>query len=104
MKAQKSLNIFAGLLFCTTVFAAGGRQGAASGVPDGGGSALAKISLFCSFDGNEPPADNEVYKKIVDYTKIELDPIWSPAASYSERLNILLASGILPTIMLCTGL
>jgi putative aldouronate transport system substrate-binding protein len=98
MKARKSLNVFVGLLFCTTVFAVGGRQGAISGVPPDGG-ALTKISLFCSFDGNEPPADNEVYKKVVDYTKVELDPIWSPAASYSERLNTFLASGALPTIL-----
>lgn len=63
----------------------------------------AQFDMLCLFDGNEPPVDNEAYRKIAEYTQVELKYIWAPGGgSYNEKVNTLLASGDLPTFFLVT--
>ncbi|WP_214626920.1 extracellular solute-binding protein [Paenibacillus agaridevorans] len=59
-----------------------------------------KISIMMqSFDTNLPKADSPVIKKLEEYTNTDLDIQFVPNSSYPDKVNITLASGQLPTIM-----
>ncbi|RIX49255.1 extracellular solute-binding protein [Paenibacillus nanensis] len=59
-----------------------------------------KISIMMqSFDTNLPGADSPVIKQLEEYTNTDLDIQFVPNSSYPDKVNITLASGQLPTIM-----
>ncbi|MDF2838129.1 MAG: transporter substrate-binding protein [Paenibacillus sp.] len=59
-----------------------------------------KISIMMqSFDTNLPNADSPVIKRLEEYTNTDLDIQFVPNSSYPDKVNITLASGQLPTIM-----
>lgn len=59
-----------------------------------------KISIMMqSFDTNLPGKDSPVIKQLEEYTNTSLDIQFVPNSSYPDKVNITLASGQLPTIM-----
>ncbi|MCR2805643.1 extracellular solute-binding protein [Paenibacillus soyae] len=59
-----------------------------------------KISIMMqSFDTNLPNADSPVIKKLEEYTNTDVDIQFVPNSSYPDKVNITLASGQLPSIM-----
>ncbi|TBL70745.1 extracellular solute-binding protein [Paenibacillus thalictri] len=57
-----------------------------------------EISMMVPFYNAQPPATdtNDVFKKIQEYTNTNIKVIWSPDASYADKLSVTLASGSLP--------
>jgi putative aldouronate transport system substrate-binding protein len=94
----------------TTVLAAGllaGCGGAAeTGGTTGGQTADAPsaskpsgplaLTLMMDQSNGLPPDGNEVMKQMEEYTNTKLQITWVPHASYSDKLNIVLASGEMP--------
>lgn len=59
-----------------------------------------KISIMMqSFDTNLPGDDSPVIKQLEEYTNTDLDIQFVPNSSYPDKVNITLASGQLPTVM-----
>lgn len=60
-----------------------------------------KISLMTQcFDLEPMPNDGLVMKALEEYTNTKLNIIWSMSTTYEEKLNITLASGDLPMVVL----
>lgn len=62
-----------------------------------------KISIMTQcFDIEPMPDDGLVMKALEEYTNTDLEIIWSMSTTYDEKLNITMASGDLPMIVLVT--
>lgn len=64
-----------------------------------------KITFMTQFFGTENspdpmPDDSPVIKQLEEYTNTELDMIWVQSTVYGDKLNVTLASGELPMIIL----
>jgi putative aldouronate transport system substrate-binding protein len=81
------------LLVGTQVFA-GGTDEASKKPQD-----LEITMLNTYFSSEPPPADHVVYKMIKDLTGATFKTTWIPAAAYSEKVNLALASGDLPMVI-----
>jgi putative aldouronate transport system substrate-binding protein len=63
-----------------------------------------EIKIMASYFGTEPPKpDTEEMKLIEAYTNTKLDMTWIPNASYRDKLNVTIASGELPDILIVQG-
>lgn len=105
MKRLLSLGIICAVCI-GMVFGGGGQQNSSAGGAgqntSGPDRSPVKITMLDLFDGNEPPANNDVYKKIADFSKVDLEIFWAPGGGYMDKVNTNLASGSLPTLMLIT--
>ncbi|MDI4645151.1 extracellular solute-binding protein [Cohnella hashimotonis] len=62
------------------------------------------LSMMNIFYSTEPPKqDNEILKKIEEYTNTDLDITWVPSTAYEDKLNVTVASGQLPQTLLVTN-
>ncbi|WP_261304781.1 extracellular solute-binding protein [Paenibacillus andongensis] len=55
--------------------------------------------MLKSYNNDIATAESKVWKKIEEYTNTKLDLQFTPDTSYSDKLNIALASGTLPTLV-----
>jgi putative aldouronate transport system substrate-binding protein len=63
-----------------------------------------KIKMIAAYYSIEPPKpDTEELKLIESYTHAKLDITWIPNASYQDKLNVTIASGELPDILIVQG-
>lgn len=53
-----------------------------------------------SFEAETIPEDSELFKKLEEYCNVDLTMQFIPSTTYQEKMNITLASGNLPDIML----
>lgn len=59
-----------------------------------------KLSIMVpAFSTELPDKSSPVWQRLEEYTHTDLEIIWTPNSSYSDKLNITLASGELPTII-----
>lgn len=61
-----------------------------------------KISIMTQTFGENPPPDNFIVKAIQDATNSSIEFRWTPSTSYKDKVNVVLAAGDLPNIMLVT--
>lgn len=63
-----------------------------------------QLSIMMPLYETEPPKAGEPFQKLIEeYTNTKLTISYAPAASYSDKLNITLASGELPKVMTLLG-
>ncbi|WP_299093578.1 extracellular solute-binding protein [uncultured Metabacillus sp.] len=67
---------------------------------DKGGSDNTITIMTTTFQSDPPSEDNPILKALEEYTKTDIKINWALNASYQEKLNITLASGELPDIMM----
>jgi putative aldouronate transport system substrate-binding protein len=59
-----------------------------------------KLSIMIpSFQTDAATAESKIWKQIEERTNTKLDILWTPDASYKDKLNITLASGTIPAII-----
>ncbi|NGZ76700.1 extracellular solute-binding protein [Saccharibacillus alkalitolerans] len=76
-----------------------GGGNSASGVPDDGGPM--PVSIMSMYFTPEPPgADNVVVQEIEKRTNTDLNITWVSPNSYGDKVNVTLASGDIPDLML----
>ncbi|MBD0384051.1 extracellular solute-binding protein [Paenibacillus sedimenti] len=75
------------------------KQGAAAEAPKAEDNKPYPIKLVINQVGEIPPKDSELEKQIESYTNTDLDIQWLPASAYDEKINVMVASGELPTII-----
>ncbi|WP_127586857.1 extracellular solute-binding protein [Paenibacillus koleovorans] len=65
-----------------------------------------KISIMNTFYNAETPdKDSLEYKAVIEaYTNTKLEFTWVPSASYNEKLNVTLASGQMPQVIMVSNL
>lgn len=62
-----------------------------------------QISILSSFYSQEPPSDdNPIIKEIEKRTNTKLNITWTSSNNYTDKLNVTLASGELPDLILTT--
>ncbi|MFE5318145.1 extracellular solute-binding protein [Paenibacillus sp. NPDC056579] len=62
-----------------------------------------QISILSSFYSQEPPSeDNPIIKEIEKRTNTKLNIAWTSSNNYTDKLNVTLASGELPDLILTT--
>jgi len=65
---------------------------------------LKSLSIMAPFlSTNAPEADNEIEKAVEDVVGVDLDMTWVPNSSYGDKVNITLAGGDLPQVMVIQG-
>lgn len=115
---QRKGKTVAGLLAATTALAAmlsacsGSSEKENTSPPGASGSSPAaaleggsptEISILSIFYQKEPPAaDNEILKEVEKRTNTKLDITWVTPNSFSEKVNVTLASGSMPDLTLVT--
>lgn len=59
-----------------------------------------KLTFMTQTTSGDPvKSDSEAMKIVEEYTNVKLNIIWVPSSSYSDKMNITLASGELPMVM-----
>lgn len=69
------------------------------GPTEEGGEGFPVTILMAEHSGSPAGPDNRIRRMLEDYTKTDLDITWVPNSSYSDKLNISLASGNLPMLV-----
>lgn len=110
-KGSAFLSVTTAVALTLTACGGGGDSGA-SGAPAGTGAAAGTptasspptdISMLSIFYQKEPPAaDNEILKEVEKRTNTKLNITWVTPNSFSEKVNVTLASGDIPDLMLVT--
>ena len=49
--------------------------------------------------GDVPAKENAIEKKIEEYTKTDVNVQWIPQSAFDDKVNVMVASGEMPTIM-----
>jgi putative aldouronate transport system substrate-binding protein len=57
------------------------------------------LTIAVNLVGEVPAKDNEVERRIEEYTGTDLQIQWVPGSAYDEKVNIMIASGELPMLM-----
>lgn len=104
MFTEKSVPKMLILLFCIVLLTAGcsngGNAGGNTGKEDGRPTDISILSIFYQ---KEPPAkDNAILQEIERRTNTKLDITWVTANNFSEKVNVTLASGEMPDLLLVT--
>ncbi|WP_165452764.1 extracellular solute-binding protein [Paenibacillus thalictri] len=107
---KKAVALSAMLLSATLVVTACGGGGAVKEEPSVRGAAPAandvkptEISILSIFYQKEPPAaDNIILKEVEKRTNTKLNITWVTPNNFSEKVNVTLASGDMPDLMLVT--
>ncbi|AOZ94589.1 ABC transporter substrate-binding protein [Paenibacillus crassostreae] len=87
------------IMALSLVTAACGSKNAASGVPEDGKPM--PISIMSMYFTPEPPgADNVIVQEIEKKTNTDLNITWVSPNSYADKVNVTLASGEIPDLML----
>ncbi|MDO3411154.1 extracellular solute-binding protein [Saccharibacillus sp. CPCC 101409] len=99
---RKNARVKAGLsavLILSMLTTACGSKNAASGVPEDGKPL--PVSIMSMYFTPEPPdAENVVLKEIEKRTNTDLNITWVSPNSYGDKVNVTLASGDIPDLML----
>lgn len=62
------------------------------------------ITIMSSFNSNEPAKpDNPLIKKLEEKTNTKLDITWVTGSSYTEKLNVAIATSDLPMVVMSSG-
>lgn len=86
------------LLAAASLAAASGCQSGKQG--EAASDAPFSITLLtASFSNNPASKDSKVWKRLEEYTHTDLNIIWTPNASYNDKMNITLSSGTLPMVI-----
>jgi putative aldouronate transport system substrate-binding protein len=63
-----------------------------------------ELSMMLSLFVAEPPKeDNDVWKKLEEFTGTKLKVTWVPSSAYNDKVNATIASGEIPQILLVTN-
>jgi len=106
MKTMNKTTWLAGLLALafalTTACSGAGTAGSAEGgAAEGGAEKPLDISIMTLYYTPEPPGkDNVVVKEVEKRTNTKLDITWVSPNSYADKVNVTLASGDIPDLML----
>jgi putative aldouronate transport system substrate-binding protein len=80
-----------------------GKEGGNAAAGNGESKAPTDISLLTIYYQKEPPAaDNRILKEVEQRTNTKLDVTWVTPNNFNEKVNVTLASGKLPDLMLVT--
>ncbi|WP_438347602.1 extracellular solute-binding protein [Paenibacillus sp. FA6] len=95
------------LLALSVLFTGCSNNGKGASDPSSGNeqevNALTEISMLSIFYQKEPPTkDNVILKEVEKRTNTKLDITWVTPNNFSEKVNVTLASGDLPDLMLVT--
>ncbi|TXK75873.1 extracellular solute-binding protein [Paenibacillus sp. N3.4] len=114
-KKTQSVSLAAGLLLCTVLTACSKDNGApqssaaATVAPSSSKAASAtpspptKISIMTTYYTDQPPGpDNVIVKEIEKRTNTELNITWVSPNNYNDKVNVTLASGDIPDLVLIT--
>src|SRR4051794_40216910 len=87
----------------------GGTKGSGSGAQQAPGNAAETkpldVSVLSIYYQKEPPSkDNAVLKEVEKRTNTNLNITWVAPNNFSEKVNVTLASGDLPDLMLVTDI
>ncbi|WP_139995031.1 extracellular solute-binding protein [Paenibacillus paridis] len=100
------LGWFTAILAITVIISGcGGKNNAANNGAAGGesGQGPTDISVLTIYYQKEPPAqDNRILKEVEKRTNTKLDITWVTPNNFNEKVNVTLASGKLPDLMLVT--
>ncbi|WP_274651833.1 extracellular solute-binding protein [Paenibacillus humicola] len=108
LRGGRPLHAAAAFLLCGTLLAAcSGGKTPSSGASDASGASggdngakPVEISIMTEFSTPEPPAaDNPVTKEFEKRTGTKLDITWVSPNSWSDKQNVVLASGDMPDLM-----
>lgn len=104
MFTKKSAPKILVLLLCVVLLIAGCSKGGNSAGNTGSEDVKpTDISIMSIFYQKEPPAkDNPILQEIENRTNTKLNVTWVTANSFSEKVNVTLASGEMPDLMLVT--
>lgn len=101
MKKKQTAMTMSGILLLSTALTACGGDKAA----DGGSKGPAEdnkpypITLVVNQVGEIPLKDNDMEKAIKAYTNTDLQIQWIPSSAYDEKVNVMIASGELPSLI-----
>ncbi|WP_077619401.1 extracellular solute-binding protein [Bacillus sinesaloumensis] len=101
MKFSKKfvLPLLSSALIATTLAACSDSESTGKEAEKGGSDKPIRI-MTTTFAQNPPGDDNPILKAIEEYTGEDIEMNWVPNSNYSDKLNITLASGDLPEIMM----
>jgi putative aldouronate transport system substrate-binding protein len=102
MKLRSALCVFLVCVVFVSPLFAGGRQPASSATGSQTGDRYrTTITILTAYDSAEPPAVNQVSRRISEFTNVDMEFIWAPGGSgYNDRYATTMASGDLPTLIL----
>ncbi|PZE19441.1 ABC transporter substrate-binding protein [Paenibacillus xerothermodurans] len=100
MKKRLALSTVIALLTTSILAACSGKQ-ADSGGTEGDAASPLEISIMSMYYTPEPPGpDNVIVKEIEKRTNTKLKITWVSPNSYADKVNVTLASGDIPDLML----
>lgn len=78
-----------------------GASGGSAPAQEAAKAAPTEISIMNSFSAAEPPRmDGEMMKAFQEYTNTKLSVTWVPSSAYEDKVNVAMASGELPNMMI----
>ncbi|PAD67473.1 hypothetical protein CHH83_18620 [Bacillus sp. 7586-K] len=96
------LPLLSTVLLSSSLVACSNSESSSSDSKKGGSDNTISI-MTTTFDTDPPSEDNPVLKALEEYTDTDIKITWALNSSYQEKLNITLASGDLPDIMMIPG-